>query len=263
MTTSTKYSASSLTHAAHDSMTMLTRNLRHTLRSPDAMITTIAVPISILLLFVYVFGGAIHTGGAYIDYVVPGIIVMCAGFGSATTAVRLSTDMHNGIIDRFRVMAVARSAVLAGHVAESVLRNLITVGTVILLAVALGFRPTTEPVRWLATVGVIAGFTLAMSWLAAAFGLLAPTPEAANGATVVFIFLPQVSSAFVPTTSMPGWLRGFAAYQPFTPITETVRGLLTGTPIAANAFQAIGWCVGIALCGYPAARILLHNRTTD
>ncbi|WP_431963553.1 ABC transporter permease [Nocardia sp. bgisy134] len=245
-----------------DSGTMLDRNLRHTLRSPDTMIMTIALPVMILLMFVYVFGGAMDVGpGAYIDYVVPGIILLCAGFGAATTAVSISTDVAEGIVDRFRTMAIARSAVLTGHVAESLIRNLITTGLVIVVAVALGFRPTADPLRWLAALGVIAMFVLALSWLAAAIGLLARNPEAANGFTFFFMFLPYVSSAFVPTGSMPSWLHLFAENQPVTPVIETLRGLLMGTPIGDSALLAVLWCAGIAAVGYLAAGALFRRRT--
>ncbi|MFG1792640.1 ABC transporter permease [Nocardia sp. NPDC049149] len=241
---------------------MLSRNLRHTLRSPDTVIMTIALPIMILLMFTYVFGGAMNVDGEYIDYVVPGIILLCAGFGSATTAVSLSTDLSNGIIDRFRTMAVARSSVLTGHVAESLLRNLITTTLVILVALVAGFRPTGDPLRWLAAYGVIALFVLALSWLAAALGLLAKNPEAANAVTFVFMFLPYVSSAFVPPHSMPAALHWFAENQPVTPVIETLRGLLMGTPIGNSALLAVLWCAGIAAVGYLAAGVLYRRKTT-
>ncbi|WP_433665191.1 ABC transporter permease [Nocardia sp. CA-128927] len=242
---------------------MLSRNLRHTVRSPDTMLMTIALPVTILLMFVYVFGGAMNVGGAYIDYVVPGIILLCAGFGSATTAVSLATDLTNGIIDRFRSMAIARSSVLTGHVVESVLRNLITTTLVILVAVAIGFRPTGDPLRWLAAYGIIVMYVLAMSWLAAVFGLLAKNPEAANACTFFFMFLPYVSSAFVPPESMPSALHWFAENQPVTPVIETMRGLLMGTPIGNSALLAVLWCGGIALAGYLAAGVLFRRRTRD
>ncbi|MBF6213979.1 ABC transporter permease [Nocardia puris] len=249
---------------AQDSGTMFDRSLRHTLRSPDTMIVTFALPIVILLMFVYVFGGAMDVGpGPYIDYVVPGIILLCAAFGAATTAVSLSTDLAEGIIDRFRTMAIARSAVLAGHVAESLLRNLITTALVIATAVALGFRPTGDPLRWLAAFAVIGMFVVAMSWLAAAFGLLARNPEAANGITFVFMFLPYVSSAFVPTETMPTALHAFAENQPVTPIIETLRGLLMGTPIGNSAWLAVLWCAGLGLVGYLAAGALFRRRTAN
>ncbi|WP_216915369.1 ABC transporter permease [Nocardia noduli] len=250
--------------AAKDSGTMLDRNLRHTLRSPDTMIMTIALPVLILLLFVYVFGGAMDVGpGPYIDYVVPGIILLCAGFGAGTTAASISTDVKDGIIDRFRTMDIARSAVLTGHVAESLIRNLITTSLVMVVAVALGFRPTSDPLRWAGALAVIAMFVLALSWVAAALGLLAKNPEAANGFSFAFTFIPYVSSAFVPPESMPTWLHRFAENQPVTPVIETVRGLLMGTPIGDSALLAVAWCAGIALAGYLAAGALFTRRTTD
>ncbi|MFG2445233.1 ABC transporter permease [Nocardia fluminea] len=251
------------TRALQDSATMLDRNIRHTLRSPDTMIMTVVLPVMILLMFVFVFGGAMDVGpGAYIDYVVPGIILLCASFGASTTALALSTDVAEGIIDRFRTMAIARSAVLTGHVTESVLRNLITSAIVIGVAVVLGFRPTTDPLRWLGVFGVLAMFVFALSWLAAALGLLAPNPEAANGFTFVFMFLPYVSSAFVPTSSMPTWLHWYAENQPVTPVIETLRGLLMGTPIGNSWILALLWCAGIGLVGYLAAGALFRRQTS-
>ncbi|MFD3596443.1 ABC transporter permease [Nocardia sp. NPDC058640] len=251
------------TRALQDSATMLDRNIRHTLRSPDTMIMTVVLPVMILLMFVFVFGGAMEVGpGAYIDYVVPGIILLCASFGAATTAIALSTDLAEGIIDRFRTMSIARSAVLSGHVAESVLRNLITSAIVVAVAVALGFRPTTDPLRWLGVFGVLAMFVFALSWLAAALGLLARNPEAANGFTFVFMFLPYISSAFVPPESMPTWLHWVAENQPVTPVIETLRGLLMGTPIGNSGLLAVLWCAGIALVGYVAAGVLFRRRTS-
>ncbi|MFC9664809.1 ABC transporter permease [Nocardia sp. NPDC127606] len=251
------------TRTLQDSATMLDRNIRHTLRSPDTMIMTVVLPVMILLMFVFVFGGAMDVGpGAYIDYVVPGIILLCASFGASTTALALSTDVAEGIIDRFRTMAIARSAVLTGHVAESVIRNLITSAIVIVVAVVLGFRPTTDPLRWLGVFGVLAMFVFALSWLAAALGLLAPNPEAANGFTFVFMFLPYVSSAFVPTSSMPTWLHWYAENQPVTPVIETLRGLLMGTPIGNSWVLAVLWCAGIGLVGYIAAGALFRRQTS-
>ncbi len=215
--------------AIADSWAMLRRNLTHLTRSPDTMITALALPVMLMLLFVYVFGGAIDTGSAYIDYVVPGIILLCAAFGSATTAVSVSADMTDGIIDRFRSLPIARSAVLNGHVLASVTRNLVTSALVVAVALLMGFRPTANPVRWLGVVGVLALFVFALSYLATALGLLAKNPEAANGFTFVILFLPYVSSAFVPAETMPTWLRWFAENQPVTPIIETVRGLLMQT----------------------------------
>ncbi|MVU83934.1 ABC transporter permease [Nocardia sp. ET3-3] len=251
---------STLTHAAQDSVSMVGRNLRHTLRSPDTMIMTFVIPVSILLMFVYVFGGAMNVGGSYINYVVPGIILLCAGFGSGGTAVVVATDLQNGIVDRFRAMAVSRTAVLTGHVLENLLRNLVTTGLVIAVAVAIGFRPTADPLRWLGVLGMVAFFILALSWLAAAAGVLVANPEAANGFMFFFMFLPYVSSAFVPVHTLPSWLRGFAEHQPVTSIAETVRGLLMDTPVGDSAPTALAWCAGIALAGYLAAGLLFRRR---
>ncbi|NNH68802.1 ABC transporter permease [Nocardia uniformis] len=242
---------------------MLGRNLRHTMRSPDTMIMTIAIPIVILLMFVYVFGGAMQASDHYIDYVVPGIILLCAGFGSATTAVSVATDMRDGIIDRFRAMPLSHSAVLTAHVAESVLRNLLTTGLVVLVAIGLGFRPTADPLSWLGVLAVIGLFVIALSWLAVTIGLLAPNPEAANGFSFTFMFLPYVSSAFVPPNTMPAGLRWFAHNQPVTPVIETVRGLLLGTPIGHNATLAVAWWSGIAIIGFLLSAWLFRKRTKD
>ncbi|AYF77674.1 ABC transporter permease [Nocardia yunnanensis] len=252
---------STLAYAAQDSAAMVGRNLRRTLRSPDTMIMTFAIPVTILLMFVYVFGGAMNVGGAYIDYVVPGIVLLCAGFGSGSTAVTVATDLHTGIVDRFRAMAVSRTSVLTGHVVESVLRNLVTTGLVIAVAVAIGFRPTGDPLRWLGVVGLLACYVLALSWLAAAMGVLVSNPEAANGFMFIFMFLPYVSSAFVPVHTLPSWLRGFAEHQPVTSITETMRGLLMGTPVGSSAPTALIWCAGLALIGYVGAGILFARRS--
>ncbi|MFE3194265.1 ABC transporter permease [Nocardia sp. NPDC059240] len=254
---------STLTYAAQDSAAMVGRNLRRTLRSPDTMMMTFIIPVSILLMFVYVFGGAMNVGGSYIDYVVPGILLLCAGFGSGGTAVAVASDMHTGIVDRFRAMAVSRTAVLTGHVIESVLRNLITTGLVIVVAVAIGFRPTTDPLRWLGVVGLLACYVLALSWVAAALGLLVANPEAANGFMFIFMFLPYVSSAFVPVHTLPSWLRGFAEHQPVTSVTETMRGLLMDTPVGSSAPTALAWCAGLALVGYLGAGILFSRRSNS
>lgn len=244
-----------------DSWAMLRRNLTHITRSPDTMITALALPVMLMLLFVYVLGGAIDTGSAYIDYVVPGIILLCAAFGSATTAVSVSADMTDGIVDRFRTLPIARSAVLNGHVLASLVRNLITTALVVAVALLLGFRPTSDPLRWLGVVGVLALFVFALSYLSTALGLLAKNPEAANGFTFVILFLPYVSSAFVPAETMPTWLRWFAENQPVTPVIETVRGLLMETPIGNSAWLAVAWCVVIAALGYGAATTLYRRRT--
>ncbi|WP_233532683.1 ABC transporter permease [Antrihabitans sp. YC2-6] len=250
-----------LGYAMTDSATMLRRSMRHTLRSPDTMIMTVALPVMILLMFVYVFGGAMRVSGEYINYVVPGIILLCAGFGAGTTAVSVSTDMTDGIIDRFRTMSISRSAVLTGHVGGSLVRNLVSTGVVMILAVAIGFRPTADPLRWLGAILLIAMFVVAISWLSVALGLLAKNPEAANGFTFFLMFLPYVSSAFVPPETMPTWLHWVARNQPVTPIIETLRGLLMGTEIGNNAALAVAWCVAIGVAGYVWSAVLFKQRT--
>ncbi|MGI5220986.1 ABC transporter permease [Nocardia sp. CA-290969] len=241
---------------------MTARNLRHTLRSPDSLISTLALPIMILLMFVYVFGGAMDVGdGTFVDYVVPGIILMCATFGAATTAVGVSVDITEGIVDRFGTMAISRSSFLTGHIAESLLRNMTATAIVVAVALGIGFRPTADPVRWLAAAAVLALVVLALSWLSACFGLIASSPEAANGFTIFAMFIPYVSSAFVPPETMPSWLRGFAEHQPVTPVIETLRGLLVGTPIGNSAILAIVWWGGIAVLSYATALVLFQRKT--
>src|SRR5258708_1019515 len=207
-----------------DSRVMVVRCLRRSLRGPEAFFTALMLPVILMLLFVYVFGGALNTGGKYVDYVVPGLIVLCAGFGAGTTAVAVATDMTNGIVDRFRSMPIKSSSILLGPVAASLARNLIATALVIGVGLGIGWRPAASPVAWVAAGSMIVLFVLALSWLAAGAGLLARNVEAANSATVVLMLIPYVSPAFVPARTMPGVLRAFAAHQPVTPIGETRRG---------------------------------------
>ncbi len=247
--------------AISDSRVMATRCVRRSRRDPEAFFTALMLPIVLMLLFVYVFGGAMSTGGSYANYVVPGLIVLCAGFGAGTTAVAVATDMSNGIVDRFRSMAVSGSSVLAGHIAASLLRNLIATTLVIGAGLAVGWRPDASLAGWAGAAAMIVLFILALSWLAAAAGLLTRGAEAANAVTFVFMFIPYVSTAFVPAGTMPGWLRGFAAHQPFTPIVETMRGLWmghtsTGASVGSQAWLAAGYCVAILVLSAAAARWL-------
>jgi ABC-2 type transport system permease protein len=241
---------------------MLRRDLKHVLRSPDTMLMAVALPIMLMLLFVYVFGGAIDTGTEYINYVLPGIILLCAAFGASTTAVSVSTDMTEGIVDRFRTLPIAQSSFLTGHVLVSVVRNLATTAIVIAVALLMGFRPTTDPLKWLAVLGVLGVFIFALSYLSTALGLLAENPEAASGFTFAIMFLPYVSSAFVPADSMPTWLQWFAENQPVTPVIETVRGLLMGTEIGTSAWLALAWCTAIAVVGFVWSTVLYRRRVT-
>ena len=223
------------------------RSLRHSLRDGESLPMAILLPVMLMLRFTWVFGGAIDPSGAYVDYVVPGIILTCAGFGASSTAVYVANDMRTGIIDRFRTMPLRAGAVLTGHVVASVLRNLVATAVVIGVGVLVGFRPSATPLEWVALAGMIALYILAITYLFAAIGLAAASPEAANGYGFVLLFLPYLSSAFVPVASMPDWLQPIAAHQPITPIVETIRALLMDTPMQAEAWWAIGWCVAILL----------------
>lgn len=244
-----------------EARTMAGRSVRLSRRNVDAMITSLMLPIMLMLVFVYLFGGAINTGTAYVTYVVPGVILLCAGFGAATTAVTVSMDMTGGTIDRFRSMDVSGTSLLSGHVVASVARN--TASTVIVLGVALliGFRPSGGPLRWLAAAGVLLLFIFAISSLSAAVGLLATSPEAAGGFTFFVMFLPYPSSAFVPIDTMPSWLHGFARHQPATPVIETLRALLLDTPIGSSAWLALIWCAGIIVVSVALSIVLFRRRT--
>ncbi len=249
--------------ALRDSLIMLRRDLRHAMRYPAMTISGMALPILFLLLFAGVFGNTLHAGlgagvaGAhYIDYLVPGIIVMTAGAVAEGTAINVCLDMTTGIIARFRTMAIARTSVLTGQVLGSLIRTMVSGAMVVLVAVALGFRPGAGVIQWLAAAGMFAMLTLALTWLTVAFGLLAKTPAGANSLSLIVIVLPFISSAFVPVASMPAGVAWIAQNQPFTPVCETLRGLLTGTPIGADALLAAGWCAAIAIAGYVWARAL-------
>lgn len=239
---------------------MVERCVRLSLRTVDALIMSLVLPIMLMLMFVYLFGGAINTGGAYLTYVVPGVILLCAGFSSAQTAVSVAQDLHTGVIDRFRSMDVGGAAILTGHVAASVARNIVSTVVVFGLALLIGFRPTAGPGQWVAVAGVLLAFMVAISWLSAAIGLLAGGPEAAAGFTFFMAFLPYPSSAFVPIDTMPTWLRGFATYQPISPVIETVRGLLLDRPIGANGWSALLWCAGILVVSIGFAALLFRRR---
>jgi ABC-2 type transport system permease protein len=233
-------------------------------------ISGVTVPVFFLLLFVGVFGNTLRAGlgaatpagGHYIDYLAPAVILMTAGSSAEATAVSVCSDMGEGIIARFRTMAIARTAVLTGQVIGSLIRALISGALVVGVALALGFRPTATPVEWVAATGVFALLTLALTWLTVAFGLVAKTPAGANSLSLIVVVLPFVSSAFVPTGSMPVGVRWFAHNQPFTPVIETLRGLLTGTPIGHSAILAAAWCAGLTALGYLWARARYdHNPT--
>jgi ABC-2 type transport system permease protein len=243
-----------------DSLTFIHRSLLHSVRSIDALLTAVLLPVAIMLMFVYVFGGAIDTGGRYVDYVVPGIIVLCAGFGSAGTAVAVALDMTTGVVDRFRTLPISSAAVLTGHVAASVARNVVSALLVLGVAVLAGFRPEANPLDWLAAAGLLLALMTAISWLAACFGLIARSVEAANAITFIAAFAPYVSSAFVPADTMPGGLRWIAEHQPVTPIADTLRELMFDLPVGDEAFVAVGWCVAGLVVGRLGAAYLFARR---
>ncbi|MGW6982670.1 ABC transporter permease [Streptomyces sp. NPDC054932] len=237
------------------------RSLRISSRRPDALIAALMLPVMLMLIFVYFFGGAIDTGTAYVTYVVPGAMLLCAGFGAASTAVSVTEDMTNGVIDRFRSLDIGGIPILAGHVAASVVRNLISTALVLAVAVAIGFRPQAGPAAVLAAAGLLLTYITAISWLAAALGLLARTPEAAGGFTFLMMFLPYPSSAFVPIDTMPGWLHGFADHQPLTPVIESLRALLLAQPAGDAPWVALTWCAGITAVAMTLAAVLFRGRT--
>ena len=246
-----------------DVLTMTARSFRLTRRQLDSLFTALALPVLLMLLFVGLFGGAIRTGTGtgYVTYVLPGVLVLCAGFGAAITAVSVSQDMTGGIIDRFRSMDVRGPAILAGHVAASIVRNIASTILVFGVACLIGFRPHASLPGWLAAAGLLLAFILAVSWLAAAYGLAAKTPEAANGFMFLVAFLPYASSAFVPVDTMPGWIQGFARNQPVTPVTQSLRGLLLGTPVGTAPWAALAWLGGILAVSLVLSGVLFSRRT--
>jgi ABC-2 type transport system permease protein len=260
----------STTYAMRDSATMMRRDFRHAIRYPMLTIGGLMVPVFLLLLFVGVFGNTLRAGlgaaapagGRYIDYLAPAILVMTAGASAAATAINVCIDMNEGIIARFRTMAISRTSVLTGQVLGSLTRTLISGTLVIAVALGLGFRPSATPLEWVAVAGMFAMLTLALTWLTIAFGLQTKTPAGANSLSLIPQFLPFISSAFVPTASMPAGVRWFAENQPFTPVINTIRGLLIGTPIGNNAIVAVAWCVGLTAVGYVWSRARYNRYVT-
>ena len=252
-----------LTYTLTDSLTMLRRVLRHTIRNPSTLIMAILLPGLLLLLLDYGFGGAIHTSSdTYLAWVVPGIILMAGAYSASATAIAVASDSSEGIIDRFRTMPIARSAVLTGHVLGSILRTLISTALVVVIAVAIGFRPTANSLHWLVVIALVALMLLAIGWVATAMGLATGTADGAAGLAAIIQILPFLSGAFVPTDTMPGWLQVFTANQPMTHIVSTLRGLLTDTPVGNHGWIAAIWCVGIAAAGYVWARTAYNRRTS-
>ncbi len=262
-----------LAYTVRDSATMLRRNLRRLLRYPSMTLLLVGMPIVFMLLFVYVFGGQLshglggelaggHAGrGGYLTYVTPGILLMTVAAAVQGTAIVVAMDMTGGIVDRFRTMPISRAAVLTGHVLASLVQTLASIAIVFGVAIALGFRPTADPLAWLAAIGVLTLFAFALIWLATALGLAAKSVETASNTPMFLTLLPFLGSGFVLIATLPAGLQQFARYQPFTPVTETLRGLLTGTPIGTNALAAIAWSLGIALASSLwATHLYAHRR---
>ncbi|MFF0471747.1 ABC transporter permease [Micromonospora zamorensis] len=248
-------------HFVGDTAVLLGRSLRHIARSPDTIITTAIMPIAFMLLFVYVFGGAIETGSdSYVNYLLPGILIITIASGISYTAFRLFLDLKGGIFERFQSMPIARSAVLWAHVLTSLVANLISIVVVIGVALIMGFRTGAGVSGWLAVAGILVLFTLALTWIAVIPGLTAKTLDGASAFSYPLIFLPFVSSAFVPTGSMPGPVRAFAEHQPVTSIVNAIRDLFTQQPVGADIWIALAWCTGILVLAYLFANVT-YRRT--
>ncbi|GAB2678825.1 ABC transporter permease [Nocardia goodfellowii] len=242
---------------------LLGRSLRHIARSPDTIITTTIMPIAFLLLFVYVLGGAINTGtDSYVTYLLPGILLITIASGIAYTAFRLFLDMKNGIVERFQSMPIARSSILWAHVLTSMVANLISVVVVVGVALIMGFRSSAGIVAWLAVTAILTLVTLALTWLAVIPGLTANSPDGASGFSYPLIFLPFISSAFVPTDSMPGPVRAFAEHQPTTSIVNAIRDLLAEDPVGTDIWIALGWCAGILVVSYAFAMNIYRRKVS-
>ncbi|GAB3960353.1 ABC transporter permease [Micromonospora vulcania] len=259
---------STLSLAVRDSGTMLRRNLLHMRRYPSMTFLLIGIPVIVLLLFVYVFGGTLGAGlgpagdrADYANYVTPGILLITVASAAQGTAISVAMDMTEGIIARFRTMAIFRPSVLTGHVLGSLVQTLISLAAVIGVALLVGFRPTANPVEWLAAIGVLAMITFALTWLSVALGLVSDSVETASNLPMPLVLLPFLGSGFVPTDSMPTPVRLFADYQPFTPVMETLRGLLFGSGIGTNGILAVGWCVVITVVCFLWAKSLYNRKT--
>jgi ABC-2 type transport system permease protein len=248
----------------NDTLVLTQRSLRHILRSPDTIITTAITPVAMLLLFVYVFGGAINLGGApaqkYVDYLLPGILLITVASGVAYTSYRLFLDLQSGIFERFQSMPIARSATLWAHVLTSLVANLISLALVVLVSLLMGFRSGAGPLAWLAVLGILVLFTLALTWLAVIAGLAAKSTDGAGAFAYPLLFLPFLSSAFVPTSGMPGPVRWFAENQPVTSIVDTLRNLYAQQPLGHDVWLALAWCSGLLVLAYALAMRTYHRR---
>lgn len=250
------------THAIADTRVMLGRSLRHVTRSMDTIITVTIIPIALLLLFVYVLGGAIESGtGNYVNYLLPGILLIAIASGISYTSFRLFNDLQGGIFERFHSMPIARSSVLWGHVLTSIVANALSLAIILLVALLMGFRSSAGFLAWLGVAGILAFFTLALTWVAVLAGLSAKSNDGAVAFSYPLIFLPFISSAFVPTDSMPGPVRFFADHQPVTAIVDAIRSLLAGSPVGNELGVALAWCAGILVLAYALARLVYRRRT--
>ncbi|SDH68323.1 ABC transporter permease [Agrococcus jejuensis] len=249
------------THAVADTATLTGRSLRHILRSPDTIVTTAVMPIAFLLLFTFVLGGAIDVGdAAYVDYLLPGILLITVASGIAYTSYRLFLDLQGGIVERFQTMPIARSSVLWAHVLTSIVANLVSLAVVVGAALLMGFRSSASVLEWLAVVGILVLFTLALTWVAVIAGLSARSVDGASAFSYPLILLPFVSSAFVPTESMPGPVRWFAEHQPVTSIVDSIRALLAGDAVGSELWIALAWMVGILAVAAVVATVLYRRR---
>lgn len=249
------------THFFSDTAALTGRSLRHVTRSFDTIMTTVITPIAIMVLFVYVFGGAIDTGSdSYVNYMLPGILLITIASGIAYTAVRLFADMQGGLFERFQSMPIARSGVLWAHVLTSLVANVISLAVVVLVALVMGFRTGASVADWLAVSGILILFTLALTWIAVIPGLTAKSVDGASAFAYPLIFLPFISSAFVPTESMPAAVRAFAEHQPVTSIVDTIRDLFAGNPVGDDVWVAFGWCAGILVVAYVLATRAYHRK---
>jgi len=249
-------------HALADTTTLLGRSLRHIARSLDTIITTTVMPITFMLLFVYVFGGAIRTGSqAYVNYLLPGILLITIASGVSYTAFRIFLDMRAGIVERFRSMPIARSSVLWAHVLTSLVATLISIVVVVLVALVMGFRSGAGPTAWLSIAGILVLLTLALTWLAVIAGLTATSVDGASAFSYPLIFLPFISSAFVPTATMPGPVRAFAEHQPVTSIVDAIRDLYAQQPVSSDLWIALAWCLVLLVVAYALAMVT-YRRTT-
>ncbi|MFD1860832.1 ABC transporter permease [Aeromicrobium camelliae] len=260
--------AQRIQHAGSDVLAMTGRAVRLVIRDPDSMLISLVLPITIMVMFVYVLGGAIDVGMDYATYATPGVILLCAGYGASNTAIAVAEDMIGGAMDRFRSMPILGPAVLAGHVIASVAKNLVTTALVLVVATLLGFEPDASLLEWLGAIGVIALYILAITCIATYVGVIVRTPAAAGGFGFFMLFLPYISSAFAPPETMPAWLRGVAEHQPVTPIIETIRGLLVGlgsdaapaTDLGSTALLAIAWCAALMVVFLTAASRAFSRR---